>query len=322
MNMNFKFKERKLDLVIVVLIIGLAFAHYLMPGQQVEFAIKKGMNGNQIARELKEQGIILSENWFKLVLKISGKAKDIKHGRHVLRKHMSSEQVVARIIKPGLPNNIRLVIPEGWRMEQTAERIEALELAKADDFLKIARERDLEGYLFPSTYLFEEDNTTAELIIDTMLNEFNNRIKPLMEQNELPNGLSDRDVLTLASIVEREAVISSEKPLIAAVYLNRLKKNMRLEADPTVQYALGYWKKRIWYKDLDVDSPYNTYRRRGIPPGPICSPGYDSVDAVVHPANFDALYFVADNQGRHIFNKNFSEHKQAIAKVKRETRNK
>ena len=156
--------------------------------------------------------------------------------------------------------------------------------------------------------------------------EFDRQVRPLFSKG-FPPGLDEGKVLTLASIVEREAAIPSERPLIAAVYLNRYYKRMPLEADPTVQYALGYqkkdrvyWKKRIMYKDLTVKSAYNTYAVGGLPPGPICNPGVDSVSAVMNPAKIDALYFVADRKRRHIFNTSFSEHKKAKRRVERAAR--
>ena len=135
-----------------------------------------------------------------------------------------------------------------------------------------------------------------------------------------PQGLDEKKVLILASIVEREAADAAERPLIAAVYINRYRKKKALEADPTVQYALGYWKKGLTFADLRVKSPYNTYAVGGLPPGPICNPGYESVAAVLSPANIDALYFVADRKGKHIFNANFDEHKKAKRRVEQAAR--
>jgi len=132
---------------------------------------------------------------------------------------------------------------------------------------------------------------------------------------DFPQGLDERKALIIASIVEREAVDDNERPLIAAVYINRYRRGMPLEADPTTQYALGYWKKALTYKDLKFKSAYNTYVVGGLPPGPICNPGYSSISAALSPANLDALYFVADRKGKHIFNSNFEDHKKAKRRV-------
>ncbi|MCX5783560.1 MAG: endolytic transglycosylase MltG, partial [Elusimicrobia bacterium] len=176
----------------------------------------------------------------------------------------------------------------------------------------------LEGYLFPSTYLFEA-NTAAKQVIETMTKEFDANIRPLF-QNGFPQGFDEKAVLTMASIIEREAVFSSERPIIAAVYYNRLKKKMALAADPTVQYALGHWKKNVTLNDLKIDSPYNTYLHRGLPPGPICSPGIESVKAALNPPKLDVLFFVADGNGRHIFNNNYDEHLKAKSMTDKERR--
>ena len=155
-----------------------------------------------------------------------------------------------------------------------------------------------------------------------MLKEYKKHIAPLFKQYK--TNLTERQVLTLASIVEREAVVHDERPKIAAVYVNRFELGKRLEADPTVQYALGFnereqrhWKKGLTYRDLKVDSPYNTYRNAGLPPGPICSPSEASVRAVLNPQpDFDALYFVADNTGGHVFSRTFHEHKKNIKRIR------
>ena len=155
-----------------------------------------------------------------------------------------------------------------------------------------------------------------------MTAEYAKRIKPLFAK--YPTKLTENQVLTIASIVEREAIHHDERPKIAAVYLNRYKIGKRLEADPTVQYALGfntrenrYWKKGLTYKDLKVNSPYNTYRNAGLPPGPICNPSYESVLGVLQPTpNFNNLYFVADNTSRHVFSPTFDEHKRNIRRIR------
>ena len=155
---------------------------------------------------------------------------------------------------------------------------------------------------------------TPTEVVDAMLAQYNSKVKPLFSQYK--TNLTEKEVLTVASIVEREAIFHDERPKIAAVYLNRLKIGKRLEADPTVQYALGfnfrenrYWKKGLTYRDLRNKSPYNTYRYNGLPPGPICNPSYESVKAVLNPEpDFDALYFVADNTGRHDFSRTYNEH--------------
>ncbi|NLO91471.1 MAG: endolytic transglycosylase MltG, partial [Elusimicrobia bacterium] len=266
-------------------------------------------HGKAVAAALKKAGVIKSTTYFRLVLKLSGKAKKLVPGRFALRQNMSSEEALWALLHSDGKYYIRVLIPEGWRMEQVAERLQAQGILQAQAFLDLARAKKLEGYLFPSTYLFER-NTPPQKVADAMLREFDRNIRSELNSG-LPENMTELQVLTVASIVEREAMNPVERPLIAAVYLNRFRKNMALEADPTVQYALGYWKDRLLLVDLKVDSPYNTYRYGGLPPGPICSPGLMAVKAVLNPASIDAIYFVADREGKHIFNVKFSDHLKA-----------
>lgn len=289
--------------------------YFFWPGDKTTISIVEGSSASQVANLLKEKNVIISSTWFKILVKLTQTDKKIQPGTYNFRKYMSSEEVLWKLVHSSYINDVKVMIPEGWRMEQIAERLQSSGVTGAKEFLKIAKEKKLEGYLFPSTYFFKKD-TQAEEIINIMKAEFDRRIKPLF--NGYQGDLSEKEILILASIVEREAIISSERPLIAAVYLNRLKKNMKLEADPTVQYALGHWKKNLSRKDLKIKSVYNTYEYPGLPPGPICNPGYDSVYAVLNPAKFDALYFVADRKGKHVFNVKFNEHLKAKHRIESE----
>lgn len=287
--------------------------HYFRDGTPLVFEIKPGQSASQVARNLKERGVIKNPLWFKLVFKLSSSAKDLKAGKYDLRTNMPSESVLNCIKSGQCLHLTKLTTLEGWRSEEIAEVLSEKNITDPRAFLEIVRKRNLEGKLFPSTYHFAE-NTPAWAVIDAMTGQYNRRVKPLFKQ--YPTNLTEREVLTVASIVEREAVFHDERPKIAAVYLNRLNIGKRLEADPTVQYALGfnfrenrYWKKGLTYKDLRNPSPYNTYRYNGLPPGPIANPSYESVKAVLNPEpNFDALYFVADNTGRHDFSATYNEH--------------
>lgn len=296
-------------------VILIAFASYLFyRGEKVRFVIEPGQTASSIAENLKKEKIIISQLWFKVLVKITGSARKIMPGEYELNRFTPCEIVLWKITHSIYISDIKVVIPEGWRCEQIAERLKAAGVLKSEkEFIKIVKEEKLEGYLFPSTYHFKK-NMLATQVIKILTQEFNKNIKPLLD-GPLPDGMDAYKAVIVASIVEREAVIDTERPLIAAVYLNRIKKNMPLEADPTVQYALGYWKKNLSYADLKFPSPYNTYYVSGLPPGPICNPGLKSVEAVVNPANIDALYFVADRKSRHIFNNNFEEHKKAIKRI-------
>ncbi|ACC98397.1 Putative aminodeoxychorismate lyase [Elusimicrobium minutum Pei191] len=321
-------KYKKLILLIscaLLFVIFAAFTHnyYFAKGAPVIFEISEGQSGAQIARNLKRQGVIKSKFMFKMMLKFFFDPKGLKAGVFDLRQNTSPEEVISCISSGKCQHLEKVTILEGWRIEEIAMALQDKNICDAMDFTKMAKERNLEGYLYPSTYMFPQKMQTAK-VIDAMVAEFNKRVRPLF-QPEFMGGLTERQVITIASIVEREAVVHDERPKIAAVYLNRVKTGMRLEADPTVQYALGYtpsenrfWKKGLTLADLRKDMPYNTYKRKGIPPGPICSPSMESVYAVLHPEeNFDKLFFVAENdEGRHVFSKTYDEHVRNIRRIR------
>ncbi len=290
-------------------------------GELITFTIRPGQSGASVAQELKEAGVIKNPLAFKILLRLTSSAKDLKAGKFDLRKNTPSFEVINCIKSGRCTHYERLTVLEGWRSEEIAEALAEKNITDAKEFLSIVRERGLEGKLYPSTYLFSE-NTPAQKVVAEMTGQYEQRILPLFLK--YPSKLSEKEILTLASIVEREAIHHDERPKIAAVYLNRLKIGKRLEADPTVQYALGfntrenrYWKKGLTYKDLKVKSPYNTYRNAGLPPGPICNPSYESILGVLNPEpNFDNLYFVADNTGRHVFSPTFDQHKRNIRRIR------
>jgi UPF0755 protein len=247
--------------------------------------------------------------------------------------------------------SVAVTIPEGWRVEQIADYLGTTGIFKTDPaasaaYLQQATTSDLrglnpakypflqgrpagvslEGYLFPDTYALPAEKPNAADLLQRQLDNFANRVPPLYQQAIAAGSttLSLYEVLSLASIVEREAVVPEERPVIAGVYLNRLATNMNLDADPTVQYALGYqkenqqwWKTPIFLEEYSrVQSPYNTYLHPGLPPGPICNPGLSSIQAVLKPSQHDYLYFVAlpDGSGRHVFAKTFEEQQVNVQK--------
>ncbi len=295
--------------------------YFFSQGTLVTVQIRPGQTGAEVARLLKAKGVIRSEWLFKVILRLTASAKDLKAGRFDLRKNTSDLEVINCIKTGRCTHYEKVTILEGWRSEEIAGELALRGVTDGQAFLDLVRAQDLEGQLFPSTYLFAQ-NTPPQKVVDEMLREYQKNIAPLFKQYR--TDLTPRQVLTLASIVEREAVKHDERPKIAAVYLNRFYMGKRLEADPTVQYALGfalqenrYWKKGLTYKDLKVDSPYNTYRNAGLPPGPICNPSVASVRAVLNPQpDFDALYFVADRTGGHVFSRTFSEHKKNIKQIR------
>lgn len=296
-------------------------AYFFSKGPLVVVKIEPGQSGSSVAKMLKEKGIIRSEIFFKALLRLTSSARDLKAGRFDLRENTSAFEVINCIKSGKCTHYEKVTFLEGWRSEEIAEVLAEKGITDARAFLDIVRKNDLEGYLFPSTYLFAE-NTPAQKVVDEMLAQYKKNIAPLFKKYK--TNLTEKQVLTVASIVEREAIVHDERPKIAAVYLNRYRIGKRLEADPTVQYALGfnlkenrYWKKGLTYKDLKMSSPYNTYRNAGLPPGPICNPSRESVLGVLNPEpNFDALYFVADSGGRHVFSKTFDEHRRHIKRIR------
>ncbi len=301
--------------------IGLGKWYFFSQGSLVTVQIRPGQTGGEVARLLRAKGVIRSEVLFKIILRLTGSTQGLKAGRFDLRRNTPDWQVITCIRTGKCTHYEKITILEGWRSEEIASQLGAQGITDAQTFLNIVREKDLEGKLFPSTYLFA-DSTPAQRVVDEMLAQYKKQVVPLFKK--YPTDLTERQVLTLASIVEREAVKHVERPKIAAVYLNRFRMGKRLEADPTVQYALGFnlrenrfWKKGLTYKDLRFDSPYNTYRYAGLPPGPICNPGAKSVEAVLNPQpEFDALYFVADNTGGHVFSRTFHEHTNHIKRIR------
>lgn len=297
----------------------------------VAFEVAPGETAGDVAVRLQNLGIIRDASAFKMLLQYYGIDTQIEAGRFQLSPAMHGEEI-AQALRQASADETVLVTLEGWRLEQVAE---AVELAFGDGagLLQAAttaalpqwlgapsNAASLEGLLFPNTYRFEPDATGAE-VAAAMLAEFETRFDAARRQQAEERGLTPYDVVILASIVEREAVVADERPLIAAVFLNRIELGMRLEADPTVQYALGYqsdtgrwWKTPLLATDVtDTVSPYNTYLSDGLPPAPICSPGLASIDAVLSPADVDYLYFVAKGDGSHAFTASFDEHLANVA---------
>lgn len=301
-----------------VLAVIAAGAWTCRPGEPVRVEIPEGLSARQTAELLGAKGVVQSVFVFRVLLKVTSLDRHLKPGAYTLRRR-ELPTVVARALTLGLTDTLKVTVPEGFMASQIAERLEKAGIADAAAFLKIVQTRKLEGRLFPSTYHLPP-GYGAEKTAAAMLAEFQKQIGAAYASASPKPELSLDEVLTLASIVEREAVLKQERPIIAAVYLNRLKKRMPLQADPTVQYALnlGYWKKGLTRYDLQTPSAYNTYIRRGLPPGPICSPGLESFKAVLNPAKTSALYFVADMTGGHLFSETNEEHSKARMLYKKE----
>lgn len=279
------------------------------------FVIEKGQGLNAIAKDLEKEGFIRNKIVFILVVKQLGIEKNIQAGDFRLQRSLSASDLAKNLTKGSLDQWFTVI--EGLRNEEVADLVtENLGIPSAD-FLAVAQQ----GYLFPDTYLIPK-NATSETVVSIMKNNFNTKFTQEMKSKAIKKGLSEREVLTLASLVEKEALFDEDRSEIANIMLRRIKEGHKLQIDATVQYALGYqpvekrwWKKEITFEDLKVDSPYNTYQNYGIPPGPICNPGKASIEAVVNATpDTPYLFYIHDLQGRTHYAKNSLEHQRNIDK--------
>lgn len=300
----------------------------------VTFVVEPGETAVEIAARLRREGLISDAELFRRYVQYHGLDAGIEAGEFTLRQTMTIPEIAQALQRGQRPEQV-VTIQEGLRLEQVAAAVAAQTSIPEDEFRALVTTgwRDagfasytfltdlspgatLEGFLFPETYRLPEDATAADLL-GRMLETFDARVTPEMRAAAANRGLSVYELVTLASIVEREAVLDEERSLIAGVYYNRLEAGWFLSADPTVQYALGFradtgeWWPVLTLDDLEFDSPYNTYRNLGLPPGPICSPGLASIQATAYPAATDYYFFLADctrNDGSHLFAVTQEEH--------------
>ncbi len=282
-----------------------------------------------LAARLQGDGIIPNALAFRVYGRITGKTAKLKAGEYALKPGLRPIDILDVLIS-GRTTAYWVTIPEGKWVRETAPFLTEHWPEAARDFSALARDlprwkrrfafidgQSLEGYLFPSTYLISKEATGTQ-IITQMLTTFKTACWERYQAEPPADGRSFYDVLVLASLVEAEAKVAGERARIAGVYLNRLHKGMKLECDATVLYAKGARLKRVLYRDLEVDSPYNTYRNMGLPPGPICNPGQASFTAALHPESHGYFYYVARGDGSHQFSTTFSEHQAAIRRIRGE----
>jgi len=293
--------------------------------------VKKGSGLRAVANELRRKRLIKSNNLFILCAILKGGTKDIKAGEYSLNQSMSPVRIF-NILSTGAIKTYTLTIPEGLTAKQIADVLAKKNLIKINEFIPLVMDKtlavsykidgtSLEGYLFPDTYVISRDTGARELI-DLMIKRFQRIFYALIKDQESTTGklLPAKDIVTLASIVEKEGGRAEEKPIIASVFFNRLKKRMRLESDPTVIYGLKNFDGNLKKKDLRTPGPYNTYLNYGLPPGPIANPGRESLMAVIKPAKTNYLYFVAKNDGSHHFSASLSEHNKAVYRYQKRRR--
>ncbi len=279
-----------------------------------------------VARVLEEAGVIRSPLGFILMTMARGSMRSLKAGEYQVPQDANTLTVLA-LLEGGQVLQHNVTFREGSTVAELARLLESERLAKADDVVRVARDglflraldlkgSSVEGYLFPDTYQFVKGMTPEEML-GRMVARMRDRISPILIEATRARELDMHQLLTLASIIEKEAVERGEMPLISAVFWNRLKLDMPLQADPTVQYAVGKDRQRLTRDDLQADSPFNTYRRSGLPPGPIASPSLSAIQAAANPAPVRYLYFVATGDDRrHQFSSTLADHNAAVARYR------
>jgi UPF0755 protein len=286
----------------------------------LEINIPPGMSAQDIGGLLKDKGLVRSAAVFAWTARLRGQSQDLEAGIYLLNGTLSTPELLRELLKAPLQLR-KVTLPEGLASPQIAQLLQQHGLVDSARFVSLARDEGFarklgldapsaEGYLFPQTYLFNR-TTTEEEIIRRMVEEFDKVFTGPFYARLDSLKLTRHQALTLASIVEREAVAPQERALIAGVFLARLERNMLLESCPTVEYALGYHKEHLDNDDLQVDSPFNTYKYPGLPPGPIANPGLAAIRATLFPAQTEYLYFVARGDGTHVFSRTNEQHEAA-----------
>jgi UPF0755 protein len=293
-------------------------------GPEVFVDVVPGTGPAAIGRQLAAAGVVRDVTTFRAALWLSGRARELKAGEYRFAEPGTPFQVIDRIANGDVYRRL-ITIREGLTIDEMARVFEDGGFGSATDFRRAASDAtlirdidpsapDLEGYLFPETYTLQRD-TTAAALVQQMVAQFRKVFVPAMRDAIAARGSGVREAVTLASLVEKETSVAEERPQVAAVYLNRLRIGMPMQADPTVIFALtraGRYDGNLRRGDLQFDSPYNTYRYPGLPPGPIAAPGKASLDAAAAPAAVDYLYFVSRNDGSHVFAKTLDEHNRNV----------
>ena len=295
-------------------------------GNEVFVDIRPGTGTRAIGERLVEAGVVRDRLTFRAALWLSGRASRLQAGEYRFAEPTTPLDVIGKLAR-GEVFVVPVTVPEGLTIREIAKIVEAKGFGTADAFVEAAADatpvrafdpaaRDLEGYLFPETYPLSR-HADALRIVRLMADAFDRALSPELRAAAAARGLSIRQTVTLASIVEKETAKPEERPIVASVYENRLRIGMPLQCDPTVIYALekaGRYHGNLHHEDLSYDSPYNTYRYPGLPPGPIAAPGRASLEAVVHPADTNYLYFVSRNDGSHEFSVTLDEHNRNVQK--------
>lgn len=302
-----------------------AFSELMLPlpfgSKSIEFEIKNGMTFRQVVDALSQKGMLRDKLIFLMLGRVTGIDRKVRAGYYNLWGTMSPLDIF-NTIRGGKIVEYEITVVPGDSLLEIADKFSGLGIAGTDKFYEICRDRNflneldidgpsLEGYIFPDTYIFPKGLDAREVIL-IMVDRLREKYDDALTARAYELGLTEKDVLIMASIIEKEAVVDDERPVIAAVYYNRLKKNMPLQADPTAIYGVKSSKEKITKEDLMRKTGYNTYIFKGMPPGPIASPGLKSINAALYPANVPYLFFVSNNDGTHNFSVTVEGHNEAV----------
>ena len=313
-------------------ICGSSFAFLVLNWEQntiegvITVRIPKGKTLKEITGILSEKNIVKSDRSFMLAVRSLGYEKDIQAGNLILHEPKTNFRLIHQLVN-GMPELVKITILEGWNIYKVAETLEntlgihqnkVISLCMNKWFIRNMdiKAPTLEGFLFPETYYFVETES-PRIILRKMVSEYQDHISDDMRNRITELGFSELQLITLASIIEGEAIYDEERKNISSVYHNRLNKGMRLQADPTIQYIIKDGPRRLLNKDLNIESPYNTYLNEGLPIGPINNPGLKSILAALYPAESEYIYFVAKGDGYHTFSRTQKEHNFAKRKLNR-----
>ena len=326
-NMTIKYAAAGVIAIIVVFIgISAIFSEDepVENPHRVKFKVKEGMDAAEIARRLEKEGLIDSGFKFRMLAKWGGYEDKLKVGSYNLNTAMTYDEIFQKLLA-GEPEVIQFTIPEGFGVRDIAKRLEETGLADREEFLKKAEKfvpydyvekrsnvfYYCEGFLFPDTYEVDND-VEVDDILRLMAENFDYRLSKKMRERAKEEGLSIYDLITLASIVEKEVRYPEDRPIVAQVFFKRLKLDMPLQTDASLQYLMDTPKEDVSIADTKIDSPYNTYQHKGLTPGPIANPGIESINAVLYPADTNYLYFVADRSGHNHYSDNYEEHLKLV----------
>jgi UPF0755 protein len=313
-------------LIAVVISAGafLQYVFYAMPAGgslPTQIRVEQGDSLTTVVRKLRDQKIISNGLFFSLWARLNGADKKIHQGLYRFEPNVTPREVLDRLVSgKGIFQTV--TIPEGLTVKEIAALLEKMQIANKEKFLVAAadpnllaglglQDKGMEGYLFPSTYNFVPETPERDILL-TMAEQFRKVLQPLLDQRDGASGLTTHEILILASIIEKETGVEAERPLISAVFHNRLKHQMPLQSDPTVIYGLKDFNGNLTRKDLNDPNSYNTYRITALPPGPICNPSLSSIRAALHPAEVPYLYFVSKNDGTHLFSETIEAHNHAV----------